>query len=202
MQPRSYCHFSIRSAKQQVHRFPARPVLLLNDPVWQQEVLPEANLHCFVPGDVPRTVPLLWHWRKQPYAKQDARSPYFAGDDILVVAGLQNPEELDLKTVLRSLNVDNLDELISARVSVTGFFGARFRECAGRALLLPRAGFNKRTPLWLTRLRAKKLLATVRELPDFPIVLEAWRECLHDAFDMEGLRTHLTDIETGSIQIS
>ncbi|WP_034641802.1 DEAD/DEAH box helicase [Desulfovibrio inopinatus] len=159
----------------------------------------QLSLHC--PWGLPQTRPLALALEAAALRHTGCQTAVFAGDDLLVFAGLQQPDELDLQAVLRSLNPDNIDELVAARLDSTGFFGTRFRECAGRALLLPRAGFNKRTPLWLTRLRAKKMLATVRQLPDFPIVLEAWRECLHDAFDMDGLRGHLADIEAGNITI-
>ena len=65
-----------------------------------------------------------------------------------------------------------IESLLRTRLEGSGFFGARFRECAGRALLLPRAKFNERMPLWLSRLRSQKLLDAVLQYDDFPILLE------------------------------
>ena len=83
----------------------------------------------------------------------------------------------------------------------TGFFGARFRENAGRALLLPRAGFKKRMPLWMNRLRSKKLMDAVLDARDFPILLETWRTCLQDEFDLEHLKQILDELNQGKIRI-
>ena len=76
-------------------------------------------------------------------------------------------------------------------------FGLRFRQNAGRALLMPRPDPSKRTPLWLQRLRAKDLLQVVRKLPDFPIVVETYRECLDDDLDLPRLRAFLDAIAGG-----
>ena len=73
-------------------------------------------------------------------------------------------------------------------------FAARFRECAARALLLPRRRPDRRTPLWQQRQSAADLLAVAARYPDFPILLEAYRECLHDVFDLPALREVLTDL--------
>ena len=92
--------------------------------------------------------------------------------------------------------------LLRKRLEHSGFFGARFRECAGRALLIERRRMGERLPLWMSRLKSQKLLSTVMNYPDFPILLEAWRTCLQDSFDLERLGTLLTELETGSIQWS
>ena len=87
-------------------------------------------------------------------------------------------------------------------------FASRFRECAARALLLPRRHPGKRAPLWLQRQRAAQLLDVARKYPDFPIVLETVRECLQDVYDVPMLtelmsriaqrRVRLIDVETPS----
>ncbi|GBF33635.1 hypothetical protein DCCM_2741 [Desulfocucumis palustris] len=96
----------------------------------------------------------------------------------------------------------NLENLLRAKLESSGFFGAKFRENAGRALLLPKAGFKKRMPLWLNRLRAKKLMSAVAPCADFPIMLETWRTCLKDEFDLEAVKQLLEEIKDGRISIS
>jgi ATP-dependent helicase Lhr and Lhr-like helicase len=105
-------------------------------------------------------------------------------------------------------SAEELDELVLAEVGQTALFGARFRENAARALLIPRRRPGERTPLWQQRLKAQGLLQVARKYASFPIVLETYRECLQDVFDLpalkqllQGLRTRqldLVDIETGS----
>ena len=103
----------------------------------------------------------------------------------------------------RLVTPENIERLLRRRVLETkGFFGARFRENAGRAMLLPRADFKRRLPLWLNRLRSKKLLEAVLPYPDFPILLETWRTCLQDEFDLDHLRELLEEIRSGQIKIT
>jgi ATP-dependent helicase Lhr and Lhr-like helicase len=106
------------------------------------------------------------------------------------------------------LDVEQVEELVTQEVGETALFGARFRENAGRALLIPRRRPGERTPLWQQRLKAQSLLQVARRYPAFPIVLETYRECLQDVFDLpalkrllQGLRTRqidLVDVETAS----
>src|SRR3954465_13840980 len=103
---------------------------------------------------------------------------------------------------------EELDELVLAEVGQTALFGARFRENAARALLIPRRRPGERSPLWQQRLKAQGLLQVARKYASFPIVLETYRECLQDVFDLpalkkllHGLRTReidLVDVETNS----
>ncbi len=103
--------------------------------------------------------------------------------------------------LLGLVRADTLDELLHERLERSGLFGARFREAAGRALLLPREGFRRRTPLWLSRQRAKELLAAVSGFEDFPLVLEAWRSCLEDELDLAPLRRVLDEVADGRIEV-
>jgi ATP-dependent Lhr-like helicase len=106
------------------------------------------------------------------------------------------------------LDPEQVEELVMQEVGETALFGARFRENAGRALLIPRRRPGERTPLWQQRLKAQSLLQVARRYPAFPIVLETYRECLQDVFDLpalkrllQGLRTRqidLVDVETPS----
>ena len=106
------------------------------------------------------------------------------------------------------LEPDQVEELVTRELGDTALFGARFRENAGRSLLIPRRRPGERTPLWQQRLKAQSLLQVARRYPAFPIVLETYRECLQDVFDLpalkrllQGLRTRqidLVDVETAS----
>jgi ATP-dependent Lhr-like helicase len=83
---------------------------------------------------------------------------------------------------------DELEDLVVAELGGTALFGARFRENAARALLIPRRRPGQRTPLWQQRLKAQGLLQVARRYPDFPVVLETYREVLQDVFDLPALR--------------
>ena len=83
---------------------------------------------------------------------------------------------------------EELEDLVVAEVGGTALFGARFRENAARALLIPRRRPGQRTPLWQQRLKAQGLLQVARRYPDFPVVLETYREVLQDVFDLPALR--------------
>ena len=80
-------------------------------------------------------------------------------------------------------------------------FSARFRECAARSLLLPRRRPGQRTPLWQQRQRSADLLAVAADYADFPILLEATRECVNDVFDLPALRRLLQDIEKRVVRV-
>jgi ATP-dependent Lhr-like helicase len=95
---------------------------------------------------------------------------------------------------------DAIEAMVTRALDGTALFAARFRECAARALLLPRRDPRRRTPLWAQRKRAGDLLAVASRHPSFPIVLEAYRECLRDAFDLPGLVTLLRDIESRRVR--
>jgi ATP-dependent Lhr-like helicase len=82
---------------------------------------------------------------------------------------------------------DELEEAIVSELSGSALFGARFRENAARALLIPRARPGKRTPLWQQRLKSQSLLEVAKKYGEFPIVLETFRECLRDVLDVPGL---------------
>ncbi|HKK53543.1 MAG TPA: ATP-dependent helicase, partial [Myxococcota bacterium] len=95
-----------------------------------------------------------------------------------------------------------VEALLRERLERSGRFGALFRENAGRALLLPKGGFSRRMPLWLNRIRSKKLLAATAALPDFPILLETWRTCLSDEFDLEALGELIRELASGEVAVS
>ncbi len=99
------------------------------------------------------------------------------------------------------LDPDEVEDLVTDQVASTPMFAARFRENAARALLLPRNRPGKRTPLWQQRQRSKNLLSVARRYPDFPVLLETYRECMSDLFDLSGLVDLMRKIEDGSIRI-
>ncbi len=82
---------------------------------------------------------------------------------------------------------DQLESIVTDEVGGSALFAARFRECAARALLLPRRDPRSRSPLWQQRMRSAQLLTVAAQYPEFPIVLETMRECLNDVFDLDGL---------------
>jgi ATP-dependent helicase Lhr and Lhr-like helicase len=115
---------------------------------------------------------------------------------------LMLPSECQPQTLMALLTPDNVESYLVKKLEQTGYFGARFRENAGRALLLPKQNFKKRMPLWLNRLRSKKLLQTIQGFEDFPILLETWRGCLRDEFDLPNLKACLEEIRTHEIHVT
>jgi ATP-dependent Lhr-like helicase len=89
---------------------------------------------------------------------------------------------------------DEIEDRVVAELGSSALFGARFRENAGRALLIPRARPGKRTPLWQQRLKSQSLLEVAKRYGEFPIVLETYRECLRDVLDVPGLIELLTKL--------
>lgn len=94
-----------------------------------------------------------------------------------------------------------ISDLVTEQVGGSALFASRFRECAARALLLPRRSPGKRTPLWQQRQRASQLLQVASEFGSFPIVLEAVRECLQDVFDVPGLTELMGDLESRRVRL-
>ncbi|MFF1904176.1 ATP-dependent helicase [Kitasatospora sp. NPDC058218] len=94
-----------------------------------------------------------------------------------------------------------IEQLVTDQVGGSALFASRFRECAGRALLLPRRSPGRRTPLWQQRQRSAQLLEVAAEYGSFPIVLEAVRECLQDVFDVPGLVELMRDLESRAVRL-
>jgi ATP-dependent helicase Lhr and Lhr-like helicase len=97
---------------------------------------------------------------------------------------------------------DEVEDAVTAELGGSALFGARFRENAARALLIPRAYPGRRTPLWQQRLKAQSLLEVARRYEDFPIVLETYRECLRDVLDVPGLQELLRGLSTREISLA
>ncbi len=102
---------------------------------------------------------------------------------------------------LAAFGADEVEPMVTAEVGGSALFASRFRECAARALLLPRRNPGKRTPLWQQRQRSAQLLGVASEYGSFPIVLETMRECLQDVFDVPGLAGLMRDLEARSVRL-
>jgi ATP-dependent Lhr-like helicase len=120
-------------------------------------------------------------------------------DDGIVVRLPEAMDELPVEELV--LDPDEASEIVVAALPSTSLFSARFRECAGRALLLPRRRPDQRTPLWQQRQRAADLLAVAAKYPSFPILLETSRECLQDVFDVPALREVLGQLRSRAIRL-
>jgi ATP-dependent Lhr-like helicase len=94
-----------------------------------------------------------------------------------------------------------VEDLVVAELADTALFGARFRENAGRALLIPRRRPGERTPLWQQRLKAQSLLQVARKYGSFPVILETYRECLQDVFDLPALKRLLANLKTRQLDL-
>ncbi|MGJ3508767.1 ATP-dependent helicase [Enemella sp. A6] len=96
---------------------------------------------------------------------------------------------------------EEITNLVTEQVGGSALFAARFRECAGRALLLPNRRPGQRQALWQQRQRAGQLLEVAAQFPDFPIVLEAVRECLQDVFDLPGLAELMARVRSRDVHV-
>ncbi|GAB3252594.1 Lhr family helicase [Kineosporia babensis] len=99
------------------------------------------------------------------------------------------------------LEAEDVEELVTAELGGSALFASRFRECAARALLLPRRQPGKRQPLWQQRQRSAQLLEVASRYGSFPIVLETLRECLQDVFDVPGLESLMRDVRARSVKV-
>ncbi|MGY1620040.1 ATP-dependent helicase [Geodermatophilus sp. SYSU D00691] len=108
------------------------------------------------------------------------------------------PPDADLAV----LDPDDVEREVTAEVGNSALFASRFRECAARALLLPRRDPRRRTPLWQQRQRAAQLLGVASEFPGFPITLEAAREVLQDVYDVPGLVELMRDVRARRVRVA
>src|SRR5437899_5763061 len=99
------------------------------------------------------------------------------------------------------IDAADIEDLVVQEVGQTALFGARFRENAARALLIPRRRPGQRTPLWQQRLKSQSLLGVARKYGSFPVILETYRECLQDVFDLPALRGLLKGLQTRAIDL-
>ncbi len=122
-------------------------------------------------------------------------------DDGILLRLLDNEADFPLD-VVAGMGPAEARERILRELPESAVFGARFRQNAARALLLPGLGKGKRTPFWLQRLRAKDLLQVVRKFDDFPIVAETYRDCLQDVLDLPHLEEVLAGIQSRQIEVA
>ncbi|HVE93162.1 MAG TPA: DEAD/DEAH box helicase, partial [Actinomycetota bacterium] len=120
-------------------------------------------------------------------------------DDGIAIRLPEAHDELPLDDI--AIPPEEIQETVTAALPGTALFAGRFRESAGRALLLPRRDPGKRSPLWQQRQRAANLMQVAAKYPQFPIMLEATRECLRDVFDVPALREVLTDVRSRRVRL-
>ena len=99
-------------------------------------------------------------------------------------------------------DADEIADIVTAEVGGSALFASRFRECAARALLLPRRDPGRRSPLWQQRQRSAQLLEVASQYPSFPIVLEAVRECLQDVYDLPALTELMRRVERREVVVT
>jgi ATP-dependent Lhr-like helicase len=121
-------------------------------------------------------------------------------DDGFVIRLPENEEPIDSSLLIPA--PAELRDLVIRQLGSTSLFAAKFREAAARALLLPRRRAGQRTPLWQQRKRAADLLAVAARYSSFPILLEAYRECIRDVFDLAVAAGILTRIQQGAIHVT
>ena len=120
-------------------------------------------------------------------------------DDGFVVRVPEGDKPLD--SALLVPDPDDVERLVVRQLGSTAMFAARFREAAGRALLLPKRRPGARAPLWQQRKRAADLLAVAARFGSFPMILEAYRECLRDVFDLPALVELLTKVRSRTVRV-
>ena len=121
------------------------------------------------------------------------------GDDGIVMRLPEAVDELSVDDLL--FDPDEIRDLVMSRLPETSMFASRFRECAARALLLPRRRPGQRTPLWQQRQRAADLLSVAAKYPSFPVLLETTRECLNDVFDLPALMALMSDLRSRRVRV-
>ncbi len=180
------------------HALPHRHQVVLERTNTEQDghLVTQLILHTFWGGGVNRPYGLAL---AQAWEEQFGERPEVIADDVAI--GILADTFPPANVLVSLVTPENLDSLLRRGLERSGYFGARFRESAATALQLPRAGHGQRIPLWLTRMRAQKLLDSVKSHEDFPLLIETWRACLQDTFDMAPLRARLRELAEGTIRV-
>lgn len=138
---------------------------------------------------------------RERYGLADQGSQAIASDDGIVVR-IPDTDAEPPGAELVVFEPDEIDEIVTREVGGSALFASRFRECAGRALLLPRRDPGRRSPLWQQRQRAAALLDVAARYPSFPILLETVREVLNDVYDLPSLTALLTRVQRREITVT
>ena len=123
------------------------------------------------------------------------------GDDGIVLRVPETDQEPPGADVV-VFDPDEIEDIVTSEVGGSALFASRFRECAARALLLPRRDPGRRSPLWQQRQRSAQLLQVAVRYPSFPIVLEAVRECLQDVYDVPALLGLMRDLSSRKVAVA
>jgi ATP-dependent Lhr-like helicase len=100
------------------------------------------------------------------------------------------------------LDPAEVEQIVVAELGGSSLYASRFRECAARALLLPRRDPKRRSPLWQQRQKSAQLLAVAGKYEQFPVTLEAMRECVQDVYDLPGLRGLMSDVAARKVRVA
>ncbi|MEP7089596.1 MAG: ATP-dependent helicase, partial [Nocardioidaceae bacterium] len=122
------------------------------------------------------------------------------GDDGIVLRVPETDQDPPGSDVI-VFDADEIEDIVTQEVGGSALFASRFRECAARALLLPRRDPGRRSPLWQQRQRSAQLLEVAVKYPSFPIVLEAVRECLQDVYDVPALLGLMRELSSRTIRV-
>ena len=143
-----------------------------------------------------------WALALEAQLQRDTRLPtqVLWTDDGIVLRIPDGHEALDLELLFP--DPDELEDLIVEQLQRSALFAGRFRENAARALLLPRRRPRARTPLWAQRVRSEQLLNAAAAFPAFPMILETYRECLQDRFDLPALTAVLRGVAEGALRVT
>ncbi len=132
--------------------------------------------------------------------RYDIDGSAMASDDGIVIRIPDTDQDPPLGDLI-VFEPDEIEQLVTQEVGGSALFASRFRECAARALLLPRRDPGRRSPLWQQRQRSAQLLEVASKYPSFPIVLEAIRECLQDVYDLPALTALLHRIDRREVTV-
>ncbi|MCD4693157.1 MAG: hypothetical protein K8R79_09595 [Calditrichales bacterium] len=125
---------------------------------------------------------------------------YSFDDDGILIRPLETTESPPMEMLFK-LSPDEVERLVIKALPDTPLFAVHFRYNTARALLLPRSQPNKRIPLWLQRLRSADLLQAVGQYEDFPIIIETYRDCLQDVFDLQALKKVIKGLNNADIRV-
>ena len=134
---------------------------------------------------------------RERYGGMDVQAMYTDDGIVIRVPDADDPPPAGFAL----LDPEEVEQLVTAELGSSALFASRFRECAARALLLPRRQPGRRSPLWQQRQRSAQLLAVASGYGSFPIVLETMRECLQDVFDVPSLIALMRDLAGRKVRL-